>query len=66
MSEKPEMRKTAVEEAEVEQILSVVSIEVHTLTKSVVIDAFSEESGRNKTRAAASIRHLKTVECQMG
>jgi hypothetical protein len=54
LSEKSDRRKTAAEEAEVEQVLSVVSTEVNALIKSIVADAFSEETGRNKTRAAAA------------
>lgn len=54
MSEKPNAIKTVAEAAEVEQVLSEVSTEVNALIKSIVTDAFSEETRRNKTRAAAA------------
>jgi len=55
MSEKPEKKKTAAEEAEeVKQILSAVSTEVPALIKSIISAVFSEEAGKNMGRAAAA------------
>ena len=55
MSEKPEKKKTAAEEAEeVKQILSAVSTEVPALIKSIINAVFSEEAGKNMGRAAAA------------
>ncbi len=55
MSEKPEKKKPAVEEAEeVRQILSAVSTEVPALIKSIIASVFSEEAGRSMGKAAAA------------
>ena len=55
MSEKPEKKKTAVEEAEeVKLILSAVSTEVPALIKSIIASVFSEEAGKNMGKAAAA------------
>jgi len=55
LSEKPEKKKTAAEEAEeVKQILSAVSTEVPALIKSIINAVFSEEAGKNMGRAAAA------------
>jgi len=55
MSEKPEKKKTASEEAEeVRQILGAVSTEVPALIKSIINAVFSEEAGKNMGRAAAA------------
>ena len=55
MSEKPEKKKTAAEEAEeVKLILSAVSTEVPALIKSIIASVFSEEAGKNMGRAAAA------------
>lgn len=55
MSEKPEKKKIASEEAEeVKQILSAVSTEVPALIKSIIASVFSEEAGKNMGRAAAA------------
>lgn len=65
MSEKSNVRKTVAEETEVEQVLSVVSTEVNALIKSIVTDAFSEETRRNKTRAAAATFYKALKESGM-
>lgn len=55
MSDKPEKKKTASEEAEeVKEILSAVSTEVPALIKSIISAVFSEEAGRNMGKAAAA------------
>jgi len=55
MSEKPEKKKTGVEEAEeIKQILGVVSTEVPGLIKSIIASVFSEEAGRSMGKAAAA------------
>jgi len=55
MSEKPEKKKTASEEAEeVREILSTVSTEIPALIKSIISAVFSEEAGKNMGKAAAA------------
>jgi len=55
MSEKPEKKKTGVEEAEeIKEILGVVSAEVPGLIKSIIASVFSEEAGRSMGKAAAA------------
>ena len=55
MSDKPEKKKTASEEAEeVKEILSAVSTEVPALIKSIISAVFSEEAGKNMGKAAAA------------
>ena len=55
MSDKPEKKKTASEEAEeVKEILSAVSTEVPALIKSIISAVFSEDAGRNMGKAAAA------------
>jgi hypothetical protein len=55
MSEKPEKKKTGVEEAEeIKQILGVVSTEVPGLIKSIIASVFSEEAGKSMGKAAAA------------
>jgi len=55
MSEKPEKKKTAAEEAEeIKLVLSAISTEVPAMIKSIIASVFSEEAGRNMGRAAAA------------
>jgi hypothetical protein len=55
MSERPEKKKTGIEEAEeIKQILGVVSTEVPGLIKSIIASVFSEEAGRSMGKAAAA------------
>ena len=55
MSERPEKKKTGVEEAEeIKQILGVVSTEVPGLIKSIIASVFSEEAGKSMGKAAAA------------
>jgi hypothetical protein len=55
MSEKPEKKKSGIEDAEeIKQILGVVSTEVPGLIKNIIASVFSEEAGRSMGKAAAA------------